>query len=253
MEDLWLSRNTALCPWDSSYFFAEWEAVSLYDKSGPLVHAWNIHPNGCLTGILIREISDGVVPVSYKAQAVIDRPPPSQMVSPLRQPAEPTLKEAKASNQVPTKASVSERGTPQGQGGRKSKNPFLKSPEDPCSNRFLSQEDRALFESVFRDSEPYEGAGYITGETAVYLMRHLGEGLDDEKLGQIWEESDADNNGVLDLEEFLQVIELITKAQANPPRGTRLESPPPPYAPAVRFLSQSLSSDVMKSFQEVTC
>jgi hypothetical protein len=100
-DGLHLSKNTVLCPWDSSYYFAEWEPVGYMSYRAAKAYVWNIHLNGYLSDIFVREVIEGVVPVSYTAHAVIDRPPPSQM---------PALK---ATQSRPTSAAFSAKPTTQ--------------------------------------------------------------------------------------------------------------------------------------------
>lgn len=130
----------------------------------------------------------------------------------------------------------------------KKNNPFAKKVEPP--NDELSAETKSFFTSVFHTSEPHEGADYITGEKAVKILRHYGEGLGDEELGEIWDRCDDNEDGRLDLTEFLNIMKMIqkraqskklaasilkrnssaTQSQTNAEEGS--DPPPPPYTPS---------------------
>jgi vacuolar protein-sorting-associated protein 4 len=224
-EGLYLSKNTVLCPWDRSYYFVEWETVGWSYQGDRKRYAWNIHPNGCLSDILVREIIEEMVPVSYNAQASIEKPPPSELPVMKSAKAGPTCDSGKPETQLKLQDEV------------KQKNPFRKQAETSRKMENVDREQQEVFKKIFYETCE-AGSNHITGTKAVLLLSHYGKGLGDEVLANIWEQSDDDNNGMLDLAEFLKAMELIELALAKAPFSDhssslldRISSPPPPYSP----------------------
>ena len=127
-----LGRATVLCPWDSRFFFAEFE--SEYRMSTESSYSWNIwvlDGFGCAGG------SRGMVPVSHKAAVPVDTPPPSAASSKKPGPKPPTLSPPQqqkpasspkpASPSTTSAASTSKPGNP----FKKPKNPFVKKIDEP--------------------------------------------------------------------------------------------------------------------------
>ena len=194
-QGLILGKATVLCPWDSRFFFAEFE--SGYRMSTGSIYSWNIWPNACLTDLVVREVLEGMVPVSHTAAVPVDTPPPSA-ASPSIQPSSPASRPTSA-------ASTSKPGNP----FRKPKNPFVEKADEPDWSD-VEPEYRALLEKTFHDSEPFEGAGYITGETAVEIFKVLGEGLTLDRLATIWDQADSNEDGRLNLSEFACAFKMMT-------------------------------------------
>jgi hypothetical protein len=73
-----LRKATSLCQWDSGFYFAQ--SVAMTRWQGSATYAWNIWPNGPLTDILVREVSDGMLPVSLTTAAsnLFFQPPSSR-------------------------------------------------------------------------------------------------------------------------------------------------------------------------------
>lgn len=242
-QGLMLGKATVLCPWDSRFFFAEFE--SKYRMGA--IYSWNIWPNGCLTDLVVREVLEGMVPVSHQAAVPVDTPPPSAASSeksgpkpptpspPQQQnpasspkPASPSIRPSSPASKPTSAASTSKPGNP----FKKPKNPFVKKTDEPDWSD-VEPERRALLEKTFLDSEPFEGAGYITGEAAVKIFEILGEGLTLDQLAKIWDQADSNEDGQLNLSEFVCAVKMMTDLDEH--------DPPPAYAPPAAAQPQTTS------------
>jgi len=67
--------------------------------------------------------------------------------------------------------------------------------------------EREKFEALFHREESKEGKGVLNGELVFDMFSR--SGLSNDDLGQIWELSDQDLDGCLDLEEFVLAMFLI--------------------------------------------
>jgi len=220
-QGLVLGKATVLCPWDSRFFFAEFE--SEHWLSTKLSYSWNIWPNGHLTDLVVREVLEGMVPVSHKAAVPVDTPPPSAASSkkpglkpptpspPHQQkpasslkPASPSIQPSSPASRPTSAASTSKPGNP----FKKPKNPSTEKTDEPDWSN-VEPEHRALLEKTFHDSEPFEGAGYIAGETAVKIFEILGEGLTLDRLAKIWDQADSNEDGRLNLSEFVCAYKML--------------------------------------------
>jgi hypothetical protein len=266
-KGLFLTRATSLCRWNSNYYFAEFapvgpEATREYGFNVRFYH-WNILPNGELSDILVQEIvnEDGV-PVSSTAIKLGRFPPtgdlkqtaapptPKPAARPMEAPPKMLPKRVQEKKEDILTVRVSE-VLPRAsmQSGRKENNPFAKKAQPPSDT--LSVERKSFFTSVFHMAEPYERAGYITGDKAVEILRIYSEGLADDELEEIWNKCDDNEDGQLDLHEFLNVMKLIQKAAAGKKSATPkpntnpfarktqpdvekgyISPPPPPYTPS---------------------
>jgi hypothetical protein len=206
---LMLGKSTALCPWDSRFFFAcfepmeRWSVVSRY-------YAWNIWPNGYLSDIVIREVIEGTVPASIKAVTPFNEPPPAiggqDKPRPATAPKERPLvvPKAKPSKAIP---SVSD--------GVK-KNPFrkpagkMKGVPDPSA--YFSKEQIEIFKNGFYEMQTSPESGKVDAESAAQFLTGCAENIGDvavSRLERIWEKVDRDNSGDLDLEEFMHAMVLL--------------------------------------------
>ena len=63
-----LRKSTALCPWDSRFFFACFEPMESWSIASHS-YSWNIWPNGYLSDIVIRGVLEGLMPASITASS----------------------------------------------------------------------------------------------------------------------------------------------------------------------------------------
>jgi ATPase family associated with various cellular activities (AAA) len=221
-----LSKRTALCPWDSRFWFAEWELSNAPTLSAqsllawtPPCYSWNIWPSGYLTDAVVREVTQGVVPISMAtATPNYGPPPPPEGSHPLSSPAERKTDPPAAAKPTGT--------TPTNSG-----NPFRRAAAQSAKTNsreanFTSQQLEA-FRQLFKDCEPFPGAGYLEGEVAATALRTFGDsfGLTDSDLGELWERVDEDRNGELSWDEFLLAMEMMTGGtkRTQPQSGAKPE------------------------------
>jgi hypothetical protein len=57
-----LGIQTTLCHWDKTYYYMKWTKNYGLETSS----SWNVKPTGIVTALLLREVAEGGVPVSYK-------------------------------------------------------------------------------------------------------------------------------------------------------------------------------------------
>jgi len=77
----------------------------------------------------------------------------------------------------------------------------------PGKLSIVSPMEREKFEALFHREESKEGKGVLNGELVFDMFSR--SGLSNDDLGQIWELSDQDLDGCLDLEEFVLAMFLI--------------------------------------------
>ena len=73
--------------------------------------------------------------------------------------------------------------------------------KENSSDRHVKEEMLALFRSMDE-----RGVGYITPDELRYILRHLGERVDEEEIEGIISEVDSDGNGRIDFDEFFQIM-----------------------------------------------
>jgi hypothetical protein len=189
-----LGKGTSLCQWDSRFYFAEFVPATGWQSYGA-TYAWNIWPNTPLTDVLIREVTDGTIPVSLTA-AVSDfvfQPPPPRPGVPI-----PTLKTSSLAM------------------------PWLSAYEPSFRKQveeFMSGDSSAKWKIIFENGEPYEGAGYVTREYAMAGLRGAANGIitslasqgvevkiTENDLNKAWDFADENHDGKMNFEEFVHLF-----------------------------------------------
>lgn len=194
MQGRILGKGTSLCQWNSRFYFAEFVPATGWQSYGA-TYAWNIWPNTVLTDVLIREVTDGTIPVSLTA-AVSDfvfQPPPSRPGVPI-----PTLKTSSLA--MPWLSAYEP--------------PFRKQVEELiCGDSF------AQWKIIFENGEPYEGAEYFTREYAMAGVRGAAneiitslanQGVEvkitENDLNVAWDFTDDNHDGKMNFEEFVHLF-----------------------------------------------
>jgi len=196
-----LRKSTALCPWDSRFFFACFEPMESWSIASHS-YSWNIWPNGYLSDIVIREVLEGLMPASITAVTPFNEPPPAideDQPRPTTAPKEKPLVVPKAK---PLK-----------------KNPFRKPAGkmnealDPSA--CFSKEEIEMFENGFSKLQTSPESGKVNAESAVWFLTECAEtvrgGVTVSKLERIWDKVDRDDSGDLDLEEFMHAMVLLVR------------------------------------------
>jgi hypothetical protein len=207
-----LTKSTALCPWDSRFYFAHfqpWDQLSM--ASGHF--SWNIWPNGQLSDIVLREVLERQVPASYGAVVPYNQPPPPLGQSKGSTPATASKpKPTGVPKSQPPKPAPPKPTAPAAKGS----NPFRKAaaknnpPLNPRS--VFSTEEIQVLETTFRRLET-DGSGKMNADNAVLCLSSCAEmnigGVTNDMLEQLWDKVDQDRSGDLDFEEFLHAMALL--------------------------------------------
>jgi hypothetical protein len=188
-----LGKGTSLCQWDSRFYFAQFVPAIAWQSYGA-TYAWNIWQNTPLTDILIREVTDGTVPVSLRAATsnyVFDPPPPRSGVP------TPTLKTSSIAM------------------------PWLNA-YDPSIraeiDKELNHDLLAQYKTLFENGEPYEGAGYVTREYAMSGLHGAAASLAKDEssaricendLTRMWNVADKNHDDQINFEEYVHLMVLL--------------------------------------------
>jgi len=208
-----LGKSTALCPWDSRFFFACFEPMQPWSVAS-YSYFWNIWPNGRLSDIVIREVLDGVVPASIKAVTPFNEPPPAIGGQDKPRPATaPKGKPLVAPKPKPSKA------IPLVSDGVK-ENPFRKPAGKkngvPDPRAYFSEEEIEMFKNWFCEMQTSPESGKADAKSMERFLTTCAENIGDvavSRLERIWDKVDRDNSGDLDLEEFTHAMVLLSRLE----------------------------------------